>query len=116
MARAYDFPEDLLTAQEELHQVVHALKTLYDRLPWSVEPHPGFNDPEYWRPRKRPATDGWTEEDRAEVQRLRAQQQKLSIEVVTHPFWTTLEGPDLVTARTVLKYVHDAPDVDAPAA
>ncbi|SEB31273.1 hypothetical protein [Streptomyces melanosporofaciens] len=86
MARAYDFPEDLLTAQEELHQVVHALKTLYDRLPWSVEPHPGFNDPEYWRPRKRPATDGWTEEDRAEVQRLRAQQQKLSIEVVTHPF------------------------------
>ncbi|GAA3372548.1 hypothetical protein GCM10017744_104490 [Streptomyces antimycoticus] len=116
MARAYDFPEDLLTAQEELHQVVHALRALYDRLPWSVEPHPGFHDPEYWRPRQRPATDGWSEEDRAEVHRLRAQQQELSIKIVTHPFWTKLEGLDLVTARTVLKYVHDTPTADRPAA
>ncbi|GAA1236212.1 hypothetical protein [Streptomyces rhizosphaericus] len=49
--------QDLLTAQEELHQVVRILKALCDRLPWSVEPHPGFNDPEYCRPQQRPATD-----------------------------------------------------------
>ncbi|NUH42873.1 hypothetical protein HUF15_40340 [Streptomyces samsunensis] len=109
MARAYDFPTDLLTAQEDLHQVAHTLAALHDRLPWSVEPHPGFSDPERWRPRQRPATDGWTEEDQAEVRQLRARQRELSITVVTHPFWQTLEGPDLVTARMMLKHVNDAP-------
>ncbi|MCQ8829062.1 hypothetical protein [Streptomyces malaysiensis] len=116
MARAYEFPEDLLTAQEELHQVVHTLRALCDRLPWPVEPHPGFHDPGSWRPRRRPAPDGWSEEDQAEVQRLRGRQQELSITLATHPFWETLEGPDLVTARMVLKHVHHTPAVDAPAA
>ncbi|MGW7620749.1 hypothetical protein ACWGLG_33930 [Streptomyces antimycoticus] len=116
MARAYAFPEDLLTAQEDLHQVVHTLKALYDRLPWSVESHPGFHDPEHWRPRQRPATDGWTEEDQAEVHRLRARQQELSITVATHPFWAKLQGLDRITARMMLKHAHDTPTADTPAA
>ncbi|MEV5778479.1 hypothetical protein AB0L49_46005 [Streptomyces antimycoticus] len=112
MARAYDFPPDLLAAQEELHQVTSALTALLKGLPWSVEPHPGFSDPDTWRPRRRPATDGWSEEDQTEVQRLRDRQRELTITVVTHPFWATLEGPDLVTARSQLKHTHTA----APAA
>ncbi|MEV6133216.1 hypothetical protein AB0M05_41560 [Streptomyces violaceusniger] len=112
MARAYDFPPDLLAAQEELHQVAAALTALLKGLPWSVEPHPGYNDPDIWRPRQRPATDGWPETDQKEVQRLRDQQRKLVFTVITHAFWATIEGPDLVTARTVLKHAHDA----APAA
>ncbi|MCO8308838.1 hypothetical protein [Streptomyces sp. RKCA744] len=116
MARAYDFPEDLLTAQEELHQVAHTLKALYDRLPWSVEPHPGFNDPERWRPRQRPATDGWSEEDQAEVRRLRDRQRELTSTVATHSFWQTLEGPDIVSARTMLKHAHDTPAAGTPVA
>ncbi|MFE2189153.1 hypothetical protein [Streptomyces sp. NPDC059455] len=108
MARAYDFPPDLLAAQEELHQVAAALTALLEGLPWSVEPHPGFSDPDIWRPRQRPATDGWTEEDQKEVQR----QRELTITVVTHAFWVNFEGPDLVTARTQLEHTHDA----APAA
>ncbi|WP_050994144.1 hypothetical protein [Streptomyces violaceusniger] len=102
--------------QEALHQVAHTLRALYDRLPWSVEPHPGFSDPEYWRPRQRPATDGWTEDDHAEVQRLRVRQMELTITIATHPFWKALEGPDLVTARTMLKHAHDTPTADTPAA
>lgn len=43
-------------------------------------------------------------------------QQELGITLATHPFWETLEGPDLVTTRMVLKRVRDAPAVDAPAA
>ncbi|MEV8062336.1 hypothetical protein AB0P37_39455 [Streptomyces antimycoticus] len=108
MAMAHDFPPDLLTAQEELHQVTGTLTALLKGLPWSVEPHPGFSDPDTWRPRKRPATDGWPEKDHAEVQRLRDRQRKLTITVVTHPFWATLEGPDRVTARMQLKHAHDA--------
>ncbi|MEU4898240.1 hypothetical protein AB0B12_38035 [Streptomyces sp. NPDC044780] len=115
MARAYDFPEDLLTAQEELHRVAHALNMLYGRLPWSVEPHPGFSDPDIWRPRQRPATEGWPEEDQAEVQRLRDRQRELTITVATHLFWQTLEGPERVTARMVLKHAHDTSAADTPA-
>lgn len=72
MARAFDFPSDLLDVQEELRQVAGDLTVLLKGLPWSVEPHPGFSDPDIWRPRKRPTTDSWSEEDQAEVQRLRA--------------------------------------------
>ncbi|WP_262705064.1 MULTISPECIES: hypothetical protein [Streptomyces] len=90
MAGAYDFPRDLLSAQEELHQVAAALTALLEGLPWCVEPHPGFSDPDIWRPRQR----------------------ELTITVVTHPFWAAFEGPDLVTARMQLKHTHAA----APAA
>ncbi|WP_275562938.1 hypothetical protein [Streptomyces sp. 5-6(2022)] len=112
MARAYDFPPDLLAAQEELHQVAAVLTALLEGLPWSVEPHPGFSDPDIWRPWQRPASDGWSEEDQKEVQRLRDRQRELTITVVTHTFWANFEGPDLVTARMQLKHTHAA----APAA
>ncbi|MBI0312029.1 hypothetical protein JBF12_03070 [Streptomyces javensis] len=107
MAGAFDFPSDLLDAREELHQVAGDLTVLLKGLPWSVEPHPGFSDTDIWRPRQRPATDDWSEEDQAEVQRLRDRQRELTLNVVTHPFWATLEGPDCVTARMVLKHAHD---------
>ncbi|MBD3006382.1 hypothetical protein IEJ02_20235 [Streptomyces sp. 5-10] len=112
LGQSLRLPPDLLAAQEELQQVAAVLTALLEGLPWSVEPHPGFSDPDIWRPRQRPATDGWPVEDQKEVQRLRDRQRELTITVVTHPFWAAFEGPDLVTARTQLKHTHDA----APAA
>ncbi|WP_432038650.1 hypothetical protein [Streptomyces cucumeris] len=94
MART-DFPADLLAAQEELHQVTAALATLYERLPWSVEPHDGFNDGDTWRPRQRPATKGWSQEDREELRRLQDRRLELTT-IVQH----TNSGPPW-KARTV---------------
>ncbi|MFD5341549.1 hypothetical protein [Streptomyces hawaiiensis] len=34
----YDYPDDLLTAQQDLNQVRADLTALYERLPYSVEP------------------------------------------------------------------------------
>ncbi|MEU9796391.1 hypothetical protein AB0E27_38535 [Streptomyces sparsogenes] len=110
------FPADLLAAQQELHETAAALSALYDRLPWSVETHDGFKDPDIWRPRERPATEGWSQEDQAEVQRLLDRRLELTITVSTHDFWTTLEGPDRVTARRMLKHAHDTPAAETPAA
>ncbi|MFD5386980.1 hypothetical protein ACFWMG_18940 [Streptomyces sp. NPDC127074] len=89
MARAYEFPPDLLTAQEELDQVADTLKA---------------------------PTDGWSEGDQAEVQQLRARQQKLSITLATHPFWATLDGPDRVAARRMLKHARHTPTAETTAA
>ncbi|WP_438453088.1 hypothetical protein [Streptomyces asiaticus] len=95
-------PIKLRWQRSNFHQVAAALTALLEGLPWSVEPHPGFSDPDIWRRRQRPATDGWPEEEEKEVQRLRNQQRELTITVVTHPFWAAFEGPDLVTARMQL--------------
>ncbi|MET7989117.1 MULTISPECIES: hypothetical protein [unclassified Streptomyces] len=38
MAASYDFPHDLIDAQDELRQVRAELQTLYQRVPWSAEP------------------------------------------------------------------------------
>ncbi|MCX4971219.1 hypothetical protein OHA98_42220 [Streptomyces sp. NBC_00654] len=32
---------------------------------------------------------------------------ELSTTVMTHPFWETLSGPDLVKARTALRHAHE---------
>ncbi|WP_353477054.1 hypothetical protein [Streptomyces violaceusniger] len=39
---------------------------------------------------------------------MRDRQRKLVFTVITHAFWATLEGPELVTERTQLKHTHDA--------
>lgn len=38
VAASYDFPHDLIDAQDELRQVRAELQTLYQRVPWSAEP------------------------------------------------------------------------------
>ncbi|MGI5485082.1 hypothetical protein [Streptomyces lavendofoliae] len=103
------FPDDLRAAQTRLHQATAELTALCDRLPWSVEPMPG------WPGTKHPHTEevtggredspGWTEEEKEAVARLRARCLELSLEVSGHPFWTEVETEKRAQARSELKQV-----------
>ncbi|WP_399087871.1 hypothetical protein ACGH2B_12080 [Streptomyces sp. BBFR2] len=64
----YDFPKDLLDAQQEMRQVTADLRGLYKRLPWSVEPSPGWTHTREggkFYENFRPDSPGWTEEEKA---------------------------------------------------
>ncbi|MEU0024370.1 hypothetical protein [Streptomyces sp. NPDC006335] len=104
MAETYDFPSDLLAGQEELHQVRAELSALLKRLPWSVAPLDGFSDDNGWRKVERPASPGWTPDEQAEVEKLRRREHELAVFVTTHRFWTEVEAPARVDARTGLKH------------
>ncbi|MEU1023742.1 hypothetical protein ABZ366_16945 [Streptomyces sp. NPDC005904] len=112
---ARDFPSDLLAGQEELHQVRSELLALLKRLPWSVAPHDGFSDTGGWRSVERSASPGWTPEEQAEVEKLRARERELAIFVTCHRYWQQLSGPDAVAARAALKHAHETPDEPGPA-
>ncbi|MEU0910063.1 hypothetical protein ACH4KU_02015 [Streptomyces althioticus] len=107
MAATYDFPSDLLAGQEELHQVRAELSALLKRLPWSVEPLDGFSDDNGWRKVERPASPGWTEDEQAEVEKLRRREHELAVFVSTHRYWAELTGSDGVHARSALKHAHE---------
>ncbi|HEY8979575.1 MAG TPA: hypothetical protein VIU15_08355 [Streptomyces sp.] len=109
MAKTYDFPSDLRAGQEELHQVRAELSALLKRLPWSVVPLDGFSDKEGWRRVERPASPGWTEDEQAEVEKLRRREHELAVFVTGHRFWTELEAGERVAARSRLKHVHEPP-------
>jgi hypothetical protein len=104
VAATYDFPSDLLAGQEELHQVRAELSALLKRLPWSVEPLDGFSDDNGWRKVERPASPGWTEDEQAEVEKLRRREHELAVFVSTHRYWAELTGSDRVHARSALKH------------
>lgn len=107
-APQYDFPVDLRDLQAQLHRTRAEHEALARTLPWSVEPMPGWapktnsNTKEITDP-GREDSPGYTPEQLAEDTRLRALVTDLSVQVVTHPFWATLSGPDLVDARTALR-------------
>ncbi|MFE6775032.1 hypothetical protein [Streptomyces sp. NPDC057702] len=107
MAETFEFPRDLLAAQDELHQVRARLLALYGRLPWSVEPVAGFADRDLWRPRERPDSPGWPTEERAEVAELRERELTLAATVSQHPFWATLSGPRVPAGRMALKHARE---------
>ncbi|MEU3401358.1 hypothetical protein [Streptomyces filamentosus] len=108
MADLPPFPDDLLTAQQRLHEARTAYADLCRTLSWSVEPLPG------WPGTKHPHTDeitggrepspGYTPEQAAEEQLLRDLVRDLAQQVYAHPFWATLEGAAAVEARTQLKH------------
>ncbi|MEU2225747.1 hypothetical protein [Streptomyces sp. NPDC018347] len=104
MATTYDFPSDLLAGQEELHQVRAELSALLKRLPWSVEPMDGFTDDTGWRRVERPASPGWTEDEQAEVEKLRRREHELAVFVSTHRFWAEVAAGDRMEARSRLKH------------
>ncbi|MFH9226169.1 hypothetical protein ACH4NT_14845 [Streptomyces lydicus] len=106
MAEKFDFPQDLVDAQAQLHQVRAELSALHKRLPWSVEPLPGWThtkDSGRYYESKRPDSPGWTDEEKQQVNELSARQMELVTHIFTHPFWDTCEDP--VTARAALKHV-----------
>lgn len=121
----YDFPQDLRDAQLRLHQVSAAYQALRRALAWSVDPAPGWAAGE-----KQPYTGyqsvktdspGYTEHEKSELARLRADFLELST-VSTHPYWATLARGTVVEGRTALKQtvpsaideVAAAPDAGIP--
>ncbi|MFD8937364.1 hypothetical protein ACFV0R_19285 [Streptomyces sp. NPDC059578] len=114
MAATYDFPSDLLAGQEELHQVRAELIDLLKRLPWSVEPLDGFSDETSWRRVERPASPGWTPDEQAQVEKLRARERELAVFVTCHRYWSEVTAPDQVNARAALKRAHGAPPGPPP--
>ncbi|MGK5548481.1 hypothetical protein ACSNOH_27680 [Streptomyces sp. URMC 127] len=114
----FNFPDDLRQAQAALHQTHAELRAAASELPWSVEPAEGWERPEgHWYPARRPATDGWTEEQKSAVAGLRARALELSVTVGTHPFWGTVAEGKVVEARMALKSAcKPAEDADEDAA
>ncbi|MFJ2604802.1 hypothetical protein ACIQOU_25990 [Streptomyces sp. NPDC091279] len=107
MATTYDFPSDLRAGQEELHQVRAELSALLKRLPWSVAPLDGFSDTGGWRKVERPASPGWSDDEQAEVEKLRRREHELAVFISTHRFWSEVAAQQRVDARSSLK--HTAP-------
>ncbi|MCE4943481.1 MULTISPECIES: hypothetical protein [Streptomyces] len=105
--KTYDFPQDLREAQLELHQVQSALADLYKRLPWSVDPLPGWTHTKengHFHETARQDSPGWSDDEQAQVAELRARQLALAESVVTHAFWSTCD--DTPAARSALKHLH----------
>ncbi|WP_406222922.1 hypothetical protein [Streptomyces decoyicus] len=109
MAETFDFPRDLVDAQLELRSVRSELSALYKRLPWSVEPLPGWTHTKdggrYYEP-KRPDSPGWTDEEKQQVNDLRVREMELVTHIYAHDFWASCSDP--VTARSALKHVTEA--------
>ncbi|MEU9849328.1 hypothetical protein [Streptomyces sp. NPDC047985] len=108
-----DFPGDLHSAQLALLETRAAYDEYAKTLPWSVEPMPGWEGDKQLHSSYRSGkadSPGYTDEQKAEVARFRAELLRLSIEVSTHSYWETLSGPDLVEARMALKHAHEASD------
>ncbi|MGW0764594.1 hypothetical protein [Streptomyces sp. NPDC002676] len=109
MATTYEFPSDLRAGQEELHQVRAELSALLKRLPWSVAPMDAFTDDTGWRRLERPASPGWTEDEQAEVEKLRQREHELAVFVSCHRYWAEVAAADRVEARMRLKHAHEDP-------
>lgn len=111
----FDFPTDLLDAQAALHQARHASEEYARTLPWSAEPMTGWDSDKQLHSSYRSSkadSPGYTDEQRTEVARLRAEVLRLSEVVSTHPYWATLDTSVVVSARMRLKHAHEPAAVD----
>ncbi|WP_037683718.1 hypothetical protein [Streptomyces griseus] len=113
MVTTYDFPGDLIAAQQALTQVRADLTALYKRLPYSVEPMEAWQRPEgYWLTTSRayPDSPGWSEQEQQEVAALRERERDLTAAIVTHAFWNDVAGPERLDARSQLKRALERED------
>ncbi|UZI33932.1 hypothetical protein [Streptomyces sp. VB1] len=111
----FDFPADLLDAQVALHRARHAAEEYARTLPWSAEPMTGRETDKQLHSSYRsskPDSPGYTDAQRAEVARLRAEVLRLSEVVSTHPYWATLDTTLVVSARMRLKHAHEPAAAD----
>lgn len=107
MATTYDFPGDLIAAQQELDQARSNLTALYKRLPYSVEPMEAWQRPDgYWLTTSRtyPDSPGWTEQEQRDVAALRERKRDLTATIIAHAFWNDVAGPEQLDARSQLKH------------
>lgn len=106
-----NFPPDLLAKQRALSAAYAALHAFSadPELPWAATPHDGRDDTSSgrWRETVREETDGWTDEQQAEHDRLWAEVRKRAIEVSYHNHCGVVReycGPKVVVkARQALK-------------
>ncbi|MEF9915714.1 hypothetical protein RJT17_37390 [Streptomyces sp. P5-A9] len=108
-APAFAFPQDLRDAQLALLETRAAYEEYAKTLPWSAEPMPGWEGVKQLHAEYRPgreASPGYTEEQHAEVARIRSELLRLSTVVSTYPFWETVDRENLVAARMALKHAH----------
>ncbi|MCX5345827.1 hypothetical protein [Streptomyces atratus] len=112
-----DFGEGpAVVVQLALHQTRAAYEQYATTLPWSAEPMPGWESDKQLHSNyisAKPDSPGYTEEQTAEVAQFQAELLRLSTEVVTHPYWQSLSGPDLVDARMVLQHAHESVEDEA---
>ncbi|ACX71181.1 hypothetical protein pZL12.104c [Streptomyces phage ZL12] len=106
----FPFPVDLLDAQEALHQARRTAEEYASTLPWSAEPMTGWDSEKQLHSSYRSSkadSPGYTDEQRTEMARLRAEVLRLSEVVYVHPFWATVEAGKVVEARMRLKHAHE---------
>ncbi|WP_329041537.1 hypothetical protein OHT61_26005 [Streptomyces sp. NBC_00178] len=103
---SYAFPQDLLDAQAALDEVQAEHDLFAQVLPWSADAMPGHRPEQDARP-------GYTPEQAERLAAYRARILDLTTQVITHPYWESLPGPDRVEARTVLRHVNDPDDPGA---
>ncbi|MET9528192.1 hypothetical protein [Streptomyces coeruleorubidus] len=117
-APAFDpfaFPPALVAAQREAAEVEAELRRFQATLPWSREPQDGWEAPEQvggmsgYRS-SRPPSPGWTDEQKAEYDRLWELRRKTTLAVYAHEHWKAC-GAKAVEARQALKRVPEAQPV-----
>lgn len=102
-----DFPDDLVQAQRDLNQVTAQLHAAYAELPWSAAPEAGWQREDRQPSVSFPDSPGWTDEQKQQIEELRARRLQLAETIVTHEYWATHSGADAVAARTALKHIDD---------
>ncbi|MFE9679770.1 hypothetical protein ACFYO5_37690 [Streptomyces sp. NPDC006259] len=116
-----NFPADLIAAQRQVADLYAALRAHQATLPWSREPHPGWQD-ETERGRERcgrPASPGWTPDEATEFDRLMEELRAATALVQCHTWWARCEregikGANMVAARQALKHAKGAVPEGAP--
>lgn len=113
-----DFPADLRAARLRANALYAEQNALSARLPWSREPHPG------WEPKTnsnngailqpgREASPGWDPADAATYDRIAEELREVTAALQTHPWWAAcrahgVTGPDIVQARQALQSLTGA--------
>ncbi|MGG8408028.1 hypothetical protein ACM614_16125 [Streptomyces sp. 12297] len=104
----YDFPPRLRALQLQLHRVRAQHLAPCAELPWSAEPMAGWKASEHRYSHRGdvPDSPGYTPEQADAVHRFHRRMLRLSRLVLTDPYWTSLDGEQLVDARMALKRVE----------
>jgi hypothetical protein len=111
----FGFPSGLVTAARDAAEAREELRRYAVTLPWSREPHPGWEAPEQtggmggYRT-SRPATDGWSEDQQARYDTLWEKWRETSALVYTHEHWGRC-GAKAYEARQALKRLPEAQPV-----
>jgi hypothetical protein len=113
----FAFPSDLIAAQKRAAEVEAELHRFQATLPWSREPHEGWEAPEQSGGMagfvsSRPPSPGWTEEQKAEYDRLWKLRRDTTATVFAHEHWQAC-GVKAVEARQALKRHPEAQPVVA---